>query len=97
MNSEAQNIREGLKSVIDFELGLDVVSLGLIRDITVDDAGVHITMILTSPMCPMASYLLQQVRERAVELTKRPVEVVLGHEPWRPEMMDEDARAMMGL
>ncbi len=97
MNSEAQSIREGLKSVIDFELGLDVVSLGLIRDVAVSEEGVRITMILTSPMCPMASYLMQQVRERAVELTKRPVEVVLGHERWRPDMMDEDARAMLGL
>ena len=49
MHSEADKIRAALRDVIDFEIGLDVVSLGLIRDIEVQDDVVKITVILTSP------------------------------------------------
>jgi len=97
MQSELESIKEGLRDVIDFEIGLDVVSLGLVREIVVEENGVKITMILTSPMCPMASFMMNQVRERAAELTERPVEVVLGQELWRPDMMEDDARAALGI
>ncbi|HHE72526.1 MAG TPA: DUF59 domain-containing protein, partial [Chloroflexi bacterium] len=78
MQGEAERIREGLRDVIDFEIGLDVVSLGLIRDIEVTDDRVVITMILTSPMCPMAAFIMNQVRDKAIELTDKPVEVLMG-------------------
>jgi metal-sulfur cluster biosynthetic enzyme len=97
MQGEAKKIREGLRDVVDFEIGLDVVSLGLIRGIDVDDDTVHITMILTSPMCPMASFMMNQVHERAKELTDKPVEVVLGKEMWKPDMMEEEARDALGI
>ena len=50
MQGEAQQIRDALRDVIDFEIGLDVVSLGMIRDIETGEGNVKITMILTSPM-----------------------------------------------
>ncbi|MFP4344769.1 MAG: metal-sulfur cluster assembly factor [Anaerolineales bacterium] len=97
MQSEAEKIRTALRDVIDFEIGLDVVSMGMIRDVDVADDKVKITMILTSPMCPMASFMTQQVHERAEEVTEKPVEVVLGQEMWKPEMMEEEAREALGI
>jgi metal-sulfur cluster biosynthetic enzyme len=97
MQSEVQEIQTGLRDVIDFEIGLDVVSLGLIRDIVVDEENVKITMILTSPMCPMASFMMNQVHERASEMTTKSVEVVLGKEMWRPDMMEAEARETLGI
>ncbi len=97
MQSEAEKIRTALRDVIDFEIGLDVVSMGMIRDVDVEDDKVKITMILTSPMCPMASFMTQQVHERAEEVTEKPVEVVLGQEMWKPEMMEEEARESLGI
>lgn len=97
MQGDASEIRNGLRDVIDFEIGLDVVALGLIRDIDVSDDGVTITMILTSPMCPMASFMMNQVKDRAVELTDKPVEVVRGSEPWTPDMMEQEARDALGI
>ena len=97
MQGEEQAIRDGLRDVIDFEIGLDVVALGLIREIAVADDDVKITMILTSPMCPMASFMMNQVHERASELTPKSVEVVLGKEMWRPDMMEQEARDVLGI
>lgn len=97
MQGDANEIRKGLRDVIDFEIGLDVVSLGMIRDIDTEGDEVTITMILTSPMCPMASFIMGQVKERATELTDKPVEVRLGQELWRPDMMEEEAREALGI
>lgn len=97
MQGEEQAIRDGLRDVIDFEIGLDVVALGLIRDIVVNDDDVKITMILTSPMCPMASFMMNQVHERAAEIATKSVEVVLGNEMWRPDMMEQEARDILGI
>lgn len=97
MQGDANEIREGLRDVIDFEIGLDVVSLGMIRDIEVTDERVMITMILTSPMCPMAAFIMNQVRDKAAELTDKPVEVVMGQERWSPEMMEQEARDALGI
>ncbi len=97
MQSEIETIRNGLRDVIDFEIGLDVVSLGMIRDIAADDDNVKITMILTSPMCPMASFIMNQVHERASELTTKNVEVILGKEFWQPDMMEQEAREALGI
>ena len=97
MQGEVNQIRDGLRDVIDFEIGLNVVELGLIRDIEVDEDKVTIKMILTSPMCPMASFMMNQVQERAEELTEKSVEVLLGQEMWQREMMEEEAREKLGL
>jgi metal-sulfur cluster biosynthetic enzyme len=97
MQGDANEIRKGLRDVIDFEIGLDVVSLGMIRDVDIEGDNVTITMILTSPMCPMASFMMNQVKERASELTDKPVEVVMGKEMWKPDMMEQEARDALGI
>ncbi len=97
MQGEASKIKDGLRDVIDFEIGLNVVELGLIREIEAGEDKVTIAMILTSPMCPMASFMMNQVQERAEELTDKEVEVVLGQEMWQREMMEEEAREKLGL
>ncbi|MBN1922377.1 MAG: metal-sulfur cluster assembly factor [Anaerolineae bacterium] len=97
MQSEAEKIQAALRDVIDFEIGLDVVALGLIRNIEVTDDTVTITMILTSPMCPMASFMAQQVHEQATQVTEKTVNVVLGREMWKPDMMEQEARDALGI
>lgn len=97
MQSETEKIQSALREVIDFEIGLDVVALGLIRAIEVTDEAVTITMILTSPMCPMASFMMQQVHEQASQVTDKTVNVVFGREMWKPEMMEQEARDALGI
>ncbi len=86
---EAQ-IRENLRQVVDPEIGLDVVALGLIKEILFEDSRVHIKMLLTTPFCPYAPWMVQMVKEKAQEVVpERTVEVEVLPEPWDPSMMED--------
>lgn len=86
-----------LRRVIDPELGLNVVELGLIRDVNLDDGGANITMILTTPFCPYAPAMINQVKMAAEESLGVPAAVEMGMEMWDPSMMEEGAGADWGL
>ncbi len=92
-----QKIREALRAVVDPEIGMNVVQLGLIRNIEIQPDLIQITMILTTPFCPAGPYLLEQVRHMTEQVTGRPTKVILGMEMWDPSMMEEDALAEWGL
>lgn len=92
-------VRKALKGVKDPELGLNVVDIGLIYDITVSEAGdVHITMSLTSPGCPSGPEIMGDVQSVVADLDGvNSVEVELVWEPyWTPERMDPRVRAFLG-
>lgn len=78
-----QDVRNALKEVIDPEVGISIVELGLVKEIGIENGDVEIRMVLTTPTCPFAGYLIQQVRRRLrrVAGVKR-VEVTLLDEPW---------------
>jgi serine O-acetyltransferase len=81
---DEEAIRQALKEVIDPEVGINVVDLGLIREITCNGRGVEVRMVLTSPAHPMAGYLVEQVRRKVRRLAGgEAVEVVLLDETWR--------------
>lgn len=92
-----EEIREELKQVIDPELGINIVDLGLIYGIENNDGHVHIDMTLTTPGCPMhgsmESDILYTLHEH--DEIKR-VEVELVWEPrWTPEAMSDEAKEML--
>ncbi len=95
-----ETIMEALKNVIDYEIGIDVVRLGLIYDVQVkDDGNVYVKMTLTTPMCPLGPMIMSDVERtvREVEGVKD-VEVELTFDPpWTPEMMDPEVRKAMGI
>lgn len=90
-------IREVLRNVVDPELGLDVISLGLIRDLAVTEAAVEIEMIFTTPFCPYGGILLQQVKDMARTVTEREIRVTLLEEMWSPDMMEGGDWSEWGL
>jgi serine O-acetyltransferase len=79
-----EEIREALQDVLDPEVGINIVDLGLIKDIILlDDDTVEVDMVLTSQVCPLVSHLTEQVRRRVGELNGiRQVEVKVLDEPW---------------
>ncbi len=92
-------IRQALRMVIDPELGENVVDLGLIYEIAVEDGVVRIEMTTTTRGCPATNYLREAVEQAAWALPGiHFVEVKLTYEPpWTPELMNEDAKAHLGF
>jgi metal-sulfur cluster biosynthetic enzyme len=92
-------VLEALEEVIDPELGLDFVSLGLVYDVEVEDSDVYITFTLTTPACPIGPQVSEQMREFVGDL--QGVEAVhpkmVFDPPWSPEMMSEDAKFALGF
>jgi serine O-acetyltransferase len=78
-----RDVRDALKKVIDPEVGISIVELGLVKEIGIENGDVEIRMVLTTPTCPLAGYLVEQVRRRlrSIAGVKR-VEVTLLDEPW---------------
>ncbi len=88
------DVIEALRSCKDPELDADIVSIGLIYGVSIDDGKVKLTITMTSPMCPVTSLILAdaQLRVEAVPGV-REVDVDLVWDPlWSPEMMAEDLR-----
>jgi metal-sulfur cluster biosynthetic enzyme len=94
----AEEVREALTNVIDPELGLDFVELGLVYDIEVEDGEVFITFTLTSPGCPIGPQVTEQMEEFVEELdgVSRVYPKMVFTPPWTPEMMSEDAKFALG-
>jgi metal-sulfur cluster biosynthetic enzyme len=94
-----EQIEEALRSVIDPELGINIVELGLVYGIDVTDGGVRVTMTMTTPACPLGESLADQAEAAIVQNVQgvRPVSVDLVWDPpWHPSMMSDAARARLG-
>jgi metal-sulfur cluster biosynthetic enzyme len=91
-------VEEALTNVIDPELGLDFVELGLIYEIDVDDTRVHVTFTLTSPGCPIGPQVSEQIEEFVSELEGvESVDSTMVFTPaWTPELMSDDAKFALG-
>ena len=93
----AGDLRAGLREVIDPEIGLSIIELGLVREVRQEQDSVHLKMILTTPFCPYAPAMIEMTRKKAEETTKSEVLVELGMEMWDPSMMEEGAGAAWGF
>lgn len=92
-------IRQALRQVKDPELDLNIIDLGLVYDVEVDDGAVHIDMTLTSPGCPAGPMITNDAYKavRAIEGVKD-VDIEIVWEPyWTPDRIDPKVRAMMGF
>jgi metal-sulfur cluster biosynthetic enzyme len=92
-------VMEALREVIDPELGLDFVELGLIYDVAVDGGDVHVTYTLTSPGCPIGPQVAEQIDEFVSELggVEQVQATMTFTPPWTPELMSEDAKFALGF
>lgn len=92
------DVEAALTNVIDPELGLDFVELGLIYGIAVDGGSVHVTFSLTSPGCPIGPQVMEQIDEFVSELDGvDSVETEMTFmPPWTPDRMSEDAKFALG-
>ena len=90
---------EKLKQCIDPELGINIVDLGLVYSINIENSHVHILMTLTTPGCPLDSYFvkditaklktIKEVKDVSVEMTFEP--------PWVPSKMSDESKDLLGF
>ncbi|MBK8434617.1 MAG: metal-sulfur cluster assembly factor [Chloroflexi bacterium] len=95
--SREEELLEALRTVIDPEIGLNIVELGLVRNIELGEEQTKVTMILTTPFCPYGPAIIEQVRHTARNAMGHTVTVEIGTELWDPSMMEEGAGGDWGL
>jgi metal-sulfur cluster biosynthetic enzyme len=98
LKTEAE-VRESLRAVVDPEIGMDVIMLGLIQpgDLQLGPDKNHVKMMLTTPFCPYGPQMLEQVRRNVQEFTGLPTTIELSMQMWDPSMMEEGAGQDWGL
>jgi metal-sulfur cluster biosynthetic enzyme len=94
-----EDVMDALSNVIDPELGLDFVELGLIYGVEIDDGHVHVTFTLTTAGCPIGPQVSEQIEEFVgeVEGVKTIDSEMVFTPPWSPERMSEDAKFALGF
>ncbi len=97
LEQKKEQVYEALRRVVDPEIGLNVVELGLVRELEVKADSAHLVMILTTPFCPYGPQLLEQTRRTVEHTLGVPTTIELGAEMWDPSMMEEGAGADWGL
>ena len=93
----AAEVKQALKQVIDPELGYNVVDLGLIYDVDVEDDLARVLLTTTTKGCPATAFIREGVEQCAAEVAPR-VEVTMTWDPpWNPEKMSDEAKRHFGF
>ncbi|WP_456399795.1 metal-sulfur cluster assembly factor [Mesoaciditoga sp.] len=95
-----EKIMEALRAVIDPEIGLDVVSLGLVYEVNISEEGdVKIKMTMTTPGCPLVGMITEDAKNilENVEGVKSVDVELVWDPPWTPDMIEPEVRARLGL
>jgi metal-sulfur cluster biosynthetic enzyme len=95
---DEESVQEALSNVIDPELGLDFVELGLVYGIEIEGGRVSITFTLTTPACPIGPQVSEQMEEFVGEIegVEEVVPNMVFSPPWTPDRMSEDAKFALG-
>lgn len=96
--TEADQLREELRGVVDPELGIDIVSLGLVYGFELNGRVAALVMTTTTPACPLSEYLSDEARRVLLESgAVDRVEIVITHAPaWSPDMMSVETKQALG-
>jgi metal-sulfur cluster biosynthetic enzyme len=93
----SSQLRDVLREVVDPEIGLSIIELGLVRDVVIQDEQANLNMILTTPFCPYGPALLDMTRQKAEKFLQRPTTIELGMDMWDFSMMEEGVGADWGM
>lgn len=82
-------IRAALETVMDPEINLSVIDLGLIREIQLLPEKTHVRMMLTTPFCPYAPQLMEEVKQATMGVVPKPCDVEIMPDAWSPDLMPD--------
>ncbi|MFH7903875.1 MAG: metal-sulfur cluster assembly factor [Candidatus Aenigmatarchaeota archaeon] len=95
--SEEKKILDKLKEVVDPEINFDIVSLGLIEEIKIEDKKVFIKMIPTTPFCPYLPLLVEMIEEKLKEIGYESEVEIDFDKVWSLDMASEEVKKELGL
>jgi metal-sulfur cluster biosynthetic enzyme len=90
-------VRTKLGEVVDPEIGMNIIQLGLVRDVSVENDIAHLKMILTTPFCPYGPAMIEMTRQKAVEALNKPVTVEMLPDVWDFAMMEDPSALDWGM
>src|SRR5512134_3719240 len=94
---KVQPARERLSEVVDPEIGMNIIQLGLVRDIQIENDIARLKMILTTSFCLYGPVMIEMTKAKAVEGLDRPVTIEMGMEMWDFSMMEDPSALDWGL
>ncbi|MEK6973215.1 MAG: metal-sulfur cluster assembly factor [archaeon] len=96
---DEKSVMDSLRNVYDPELGINIVDLGFIYKIEINEGRVNVRMTFTSPHCPLSGMITDQVKEAAIKVNGvKEVNVELVFDPpWNPSMMNSEIRKQLGV
>ncbi len=90
-------VTDAFREIVDPEIGLNIIQLGLIRDVSLEDNEALVKMLLTTPFCPYGPAMLETTRQKAEEVLKVPTHIDLMMDMWDFSMMEEGLADDWGL
>ena len=90
-------VREKLGEVVDPEIGMNIIQLGLVRDVEIDEPIARLKMVLTTPFCPYGPAMIDQTRQKAQEALNQPVNVEMSMDVWDFSMMEDPSALDWGM
>ncbi len=90
-------VRGKLGEVVDPEIGMNIIQLGLVRDVSMEDGIAHLKMILTTPFCPYGPALIEMTRQKAAEAVNKPVTIEMLPDMWDFAMMEDPSALDWGM
>jgi len=94
---KVKNARAKLSEVVDPEIGMNIIQLGLIRNVEIVDGIGRVKMILTTPFCPYGPAMIEMTKAKAVEGLDMPVNIEMGMEMWDFSMMEDPSALDWGM
>lgn len=92
-----EEVYNKLREIVDLEIGINIVDLGLIYNVQIEEDTVHIVMTLTSPLCPMSRKIVSDVKKAVESLgAKANVEITFDP-PWSPDRISDEVKKSLGL
>ena len=92
-----ETVRAKLGEVVDPEIGMTIIQLGLVRDVSIENDIARMKMILTTPFCPYGPALIEMTKQKAVEALDKPVTIEMLPDMWDFSMMEDPSALDWGL